>query len=166
MPDVDINAGTPIRFENGGKFRIYNSAGSQGYTVLLIQDGTVQVEDADREGIPYSDRGSLSGNVVEGDERASMIRLSTKVTKLGVTSAAELLTLLRPAAASGLKTTYKVEIDIYDARGGTTGTRCTGLKCWVPEPINYRAGGAGPNLDMLDVVLRVEGGEVAWTTFS
>lgn len=166
MPDTDINAGSPLRFENGGKIRIFNNAGSSSYNVLLVQDGTLQVDDADREGIPYMDRSSLSGNVVEGDQRPSFIRFSGKVTKLGMTGAAELLSVLRPAAASGLKTTYKVEIDLFDARGGSTGLRCTGLKCWVPEPVNYRAGGAGPNLDTLDIVLRVEGASVAWTTFS
>lgn len=165
MPVVDINAGNPLRFENGGKVRIFNSGGSQDYNIFLIEAGTLQIDDAHTEGIPVSDRAVLSEVVVDGDERPSMIRLSCKATKLGLTNATELLALIRPAAASGLKTLYKIEIDIYDSRGGSTGTRITATKCWVPDPVNYRAGGAGPNLDLLDIAWRSEGASVTWATF-
>jgi len=164
MPDTDINAGNAIRFENGGKLRIFNVAGSTSYNVLLLESGTLEIDDADTEGIPIMDRGRLIQKVLDGDERASMIRVRAKCTKLGLTGATELRALVRPSASGGLKQLFNIEIDIPDARS-TAGTRISAASCWVPEPIGYRAGGAGQNVDTIDITFRVEGGEVTAATY-
>lgn len=146
MADTNINQGNFLRFENGGIARITPSGGSD-YAVAKILPGSLSMEFGYTEGVTIMDRGSLSTTVLDGDERPSKISFTARLTKLGMTAANELLSVLNPAASGGVKVLFRLQIDVPDAKGGAAGTRYSFASCFLVSPPKYKAGGSGNNPD-------------------
>jgi len=168
MAVINGNSGIGLRWENAGVLYIYTVAGTDQYSLLNIVPGSLRWQPGTREGIVQMDRGNLSvagtATVLEGDERPGTLSFQVKPTKAGMTSATELITLLRPASSAGNKPLYDVQVRIPTYRGDSTGTTATLTKCWMPDGEEYQAGGSGQNQDTLSITLQCLGG-VAYATY-
>lgn len=152
---ADINTGKPLKFEIAGK--IYIGAGTSN--ILWIEEGSLKVTQPKREGKSLMDRGVLMGQVLECGQRPGTISFSFRPTKNGMTGASDVVALLMPDGASGLKSTYTIQIDIPDSKSASTGTRLTCPACWAPDGVEY-GGRGGSDPDLVTVNLQSEG---EWT---
>ena len=151
---IDINASTPLRFENGGRLIVWDTAGSVDYTVIHIDAGAITHSPGGTEGIHVMDRARFTGDVLAGDARLSSLSFNVSLTKEGVTvPSVELRALLQPPDASGKKALFKIDIEIPDERGGATGTRFTYNNCWLSDPESFSAAGEGQTKDSVEFTL-------------
>lgn len=164
MPD--INAGTPYRFEEAGDLKIYNVAGSTAYSVLDLQPGSLVVTPGLIATSAIMDRGRYTGVVLAGDARMSRIDFTARLKKSGLTTATDLLALLKPAASAGALQLFDVEWDYPDGRGATAGTRGTLQNCFLQDPERYQHSGPGADPDLIAVSLMSLDHEITWATYS
>lgn len=162
MADANINSGTPLRFDKAGLVRI-GAAGS-GFISLWLIPGTAELIQPDPEKIPLMDRGIRTTTVLVGDERQGSLKFSVRPSKAGMTSAADLWAKLKPAASGSLETLQTIEFDFIDNAGASTGTRVSAASCYMNNPLNVKAGGAGQNTDRIDIEFMIQGA-VTLSTF-
>lgn len=143
---ADINAGQPLRFENGGALKIGTD------TVLLVESGTLSFTPGLVETHAVMDRGVFTGDVLDGDERPSTIEFSGKVSATTFDSS-ELVAALRGVSSGGARTLYNVIVDLPDSRGAG-GRRITFADCYMETGYQYQAAGPGATPDSLRFQIR------------
>lgn len=140
MPD--INAGQPIRFEDGGKITIREQGGGTDYTVLNVLEGTLTFTMPVRASLPRDvDRGVIQPNRRRGNQQSGSLAFDVKWT--GATSANELLTLLlaEGSLATGYLPAYEIEVEIYKGPNGAgAGTTLLFENCSRDEAPTVSAG--------------------------
>lgn len=166
MPTVNINTGNAIRFENSGELLIYNTAGSQDYSIKGIHAGSVQWTAKPRERAPEMDRADYTGIVIPGDQQINEISVDIFFRIAGVTGSPDFWSLLDPAVASGAIPTFKVVCKQPATYGGTTGVLVPFLKCYLAsEGFDYQAAGRGTDFDHLRCKLIDIGGKPVPATY-
>lgn len=148
-----LNAGTPVRFENGGVILI----GADD--ILNIQEGTLKWGVKGYEPIPVTDRGVLT-DVVAGNERPCEIELEVKYNSIIDTDG--LLTKLMGTLASnkvanrtsgGLIFTFELTVRIFAFAGQALPyDQLVFTKCYLPDGLSYSAS-SGADVDKLSLKL-------------
>mgnify|MGYP000547076155 CR=1 FL=1 len=142
------NDGTPVRYPNGGTLSIGADTGSL-QVVNNYVDGSLEHQAPGYEKIEYKQGGKLR-NVVAGDERSGTLKFELYRTP----NIEALLTVMRPALASGEQAFIVVRIEYPNYLNATTGRRYTFTKCYLPDDVMYRAANQGPEFDKISIELR------------
>lgn len=144
---ANINAGPPIRFENGGTLEL-GATGASGNSVLNIVAGSLQMQDGGYELLEYKDRGAMQ-TPVQGDERPSTMSFDIRYN--GQYDSGEVMKLLDSPVTSGVATLLKVVVKIPFVKGGSTGISWTLDNAYVMDPPQFQA---GSDFDTLKVTLK------------
>lgn len=131
-----INAGLPVRFENGGVLTLTISA--TAYTISNIVGGSIEFVEPSYEEIEYKDRG-LQQQPGLGDQRLGMLKCTCQATTF---AASDLRDRLKTAGSAGK--VYEFDSIIFDVpayRGASTGMRYTALGASLKvDTLKYKAG--------------------------
>lgn len=146
MPNY--NLGAPIRFPNGCKLYIGAAVGSIEIVDNVV-DGSIEFSAPGYEKIPYKQGGRLR-DIIAGDERESMLKF--ELYRSPVLEA--LLTVMRPAIASGEQPTFFARVEIPDYLNATTGRRYDFSACYMPDDVLHRTANLGPEFDKVSIELR------------
>jgi len=152
---ANLNAGKPIRWENGGKVLIGSDP------IKNIVEGTLQYDIPGYEPVPNMDRGELT-EIIAGNQRPCRVRLSLKYTGL-VESDALLEKLMGPLASNNVANVtntgelFTFTLTVVSPKGkGVTGAGSANqyvfTKCYLPDGVSYRSA-AGTNFDTLELDL-------------
>lgn len=163
MPD--INAGHPLRFENGGVVLIGTDS------VLNIREGTLKFTAPGYEPIPHMDKGALV-SVHAGNERPCRVELDLKYTStvdangvLASLTGALVSTKIRNRLSDGQLFTFGLTIRVPDAPGATTGDQYVFEKCYCDNPLDVQCN-AGADFDTLRVAITSHALSPAITRYS
>ncbi len=155
-----INAGNPVKFENGGTILI----GADD--ILSVREGTLSWQVRGLEPIPHMDRGVLI-DVYAGNQRPCSISLDIKYTAgttgmIGTgTPPGGFLSKILGALTGGLVNnrdsagklfTFSLTVRIPDGLGVATGDQYVWAKCYLPDGVSYSAG-SGADFDTLSLTL-------------
>lgn len=128
---ANLNAGTAIRFENGGSILI----GSD--TLLNIVAGSLEFTISGYEPVLYRDRGVIADPIV-GDERPVTGKLSLRYTSptdtdgvLASIMGALVSTKVKNVTATGKLFTFAMTVKIPDGLGVATGDQYVFAKCYT-----------------------------------
>lgn len=150
---ADINAGTPVKFDVGGNIVIWDAATSLvEYNVIRMEPGTLRLSPGLYELLHIKDKGLNTALVMTLDEMVSEISFGVRPTETGLSSAADLLDVLLPTPAAGLRPLFRVDVEIPDAPHSATGQQLRFEGCWLANPWEFQ-GRSGANTDLLNVVL-------------
>jgi len=160
---ANTNTGAPLRLENGGIVRaIIDPDGTPvEHEFLLLEAGSVSIQEGLSERIPIMDRGAFTGDVLEGDERVSVINLANA---MGRTTFDTFLALTTPASANGLITKFNLEIEWAPGKGSSTTEGMRFTRCYQPEGNNIQTGGAGQSKDQVSRVIHSLDAEATYYT--
>ena len=127
MASYNINSAARV-FEHGG--RIIFTEGSDTYTVLLVEEGTLEWAPGMWDTKTFTDRGALQ-DPLEGNERPTTLSFTVKFTS--GTDSKELQVLLPSQKSSydGKRRQFSVRVELPTYKGATTGEKITFAKCTV-----------------------------------
>lgn len=155
-----INAGNPVRFENGGVILIGTD------DILAVREGTLTWQVRGLEPIPHMDRGVLT-DVYAGNQRPCSISLDIKYTAgttgmVGTgTPPSGFLSKVFGALTGGVVNnrdsvgklfTFSMTVSVPDGLGVATGDRYVFTKCYLPDGVSYSAQ-SGADFDTLSLTL-------------
>lgn len=165
MATTNINStGNLRRFETAGLLKIDPGAGTD-YSPLYIEPGTLKFKEGGKQAIPVMDKGVFTSDVYDGDEQPSELTFSVRPTKNGLTSATDLLKLLKPDSSGGKRTLYSIIVMMPDSAGASTGVTATLANGYVPEGgIEYQSR-SGAAHDLVNVTIRFNDAAIAWATY-
>lgn len=147
---ANLNAGNPVRWENGGTVLI------AALDIKNVVEGSLEWEIAGYEPAPNMDRATLT-EVIAGNERPSKVKLSLKhVTAVGSgellaqTMGAFVTNKIDNKTNAGLIFTFSMTIKVPAYKGATTGTQYVFAKCYLESPTKFKAA-AGVAFDTIDL---------------
>lgn len=135
MPAYNINASARV-FEHGG--RIIFVEGADTYTVLLVDEGTLEWSAGMWQTKTLLDRGSLQ-DPLEGNEQPTTVAFNVKFTS--GTDSKELQNLLpsQKTSPDGKRRQFVVRVELPTYKGSSSGEKITFAKCTV-ESLRVTAG--------------------------
>lgn len=145
---ANVNAGVPIRFENGGIILI------GALTLLNIKEGSMKWDLMGYDAIPHLDRGVLI-DVLPGNERPCTLSVAVKYTSL--TDADGILPAvmgplvsgkIKNRTAAGKIFTFPVTVKVFNTPDGATYDQLVFNKCYLPNGLGCQAA-AGQEHDTL-----------------
>ena len=151
---ANLNAGTPLKFENGG---IINFATD---VLLAVVEGTGKIVIPVNEPMPHMDRGVLT-SVVAGNQRMCEVEFDVKCTggATGVPAffdklmGAKATNKMSNVTAAGLIFTFPMTIKVPDYLGAATGWSYAFTACYAESGLDIQFA-AGTNFDTLKVKLK------------
>lgn len=154
----NINAGTVLRFDNGGVLTLTKSASQ--YVIANLEGGGVTIEKIPkRKVLPYTDRG-VQQVPLEGDDQLALVTVRAKRV---LYATGDLFALLSAAGTAGQVNLFdSLEIKTPGYRGSVAGDKFTMTNCWLADDsFKPLVGGA----DFDGVEFSIEGPNLTPTTF-